>query len=96
METDIEEKYLKDPSNNKIVKVISETEMFYVQVVSFKNGTFVHQRGKTVLPEQERVSDYLTGYIPATKNDYIEMMKNYYSIDLKARHRFATFFNIGQ
>ncbi|WP_289030721.1 hypothetical protein [uncultured Algoriphagus sp.] len=92
------ERYFVDPSKKKTYK-LRETDqgaqLYWVQVYQFADGSFIHSRG------MDRLESFAKGLEvcgllakEASESDYIEALKEYFSIDKKIREAFIKNYNL--
>jgi hypothetical protein len=71
--------------DNTVFKQISDIEVYYVQVVGYNDGSFIHQRGKLVI---DPTPVDLSKFKVATEADYTDQLINYFAADKKLREKF--------
>lgn len=80
--------YLQHEESSRVIKVSAPCDLYLVQVIGFKNGSFRHRRERLVFQDLAKFEEYLKPFMPAFENDYVNMLKNYFEIDKTIRDMF--------
>jgi hypothetical protein len=76
-------------AENMIVKRISETEVFIVQVKGRELGRdFSHAHSRATYPTKERLDERLQKFTPSTEEEYEMLMAAYFQINDPKRKLF--------
>lgn len=89
--------FLKNPRRKEVIKVVEEqngfVQFYYVQTFGYDNGGFICRRGLDNT-RKDLADCYLEGFDPATEQDYIEALKEYFGADKKLRDHFIKLYNL--
>lgn len=89
LKTEYKPTYWEIKSDNIIVKRISDTEVYQVQVHGRElTKDFIHTHTRTTFPEKARLDEYLEKFTPSTDEEYDILLAAHFQITAHKRDWF--------
>ncbi|PRY90594.1 hypothetical protein [Mongoliibacter ruber] len=92
-------KYFRSDSQRKTYKlemsISGKALLYFVSVTAQNDGSFLHARGCDVFKHESTALEIMeTIAVPATEDDYLTALKDYFAIDKKVREAFIKTYNL--